>query len=115
MKRRRGWPAPGSAGTLLSREHSLQASNSRLLRLQPGPLSSPLLPLPDSPGICLAHTPEHRASFVLYFFTSPHPLPFFKPLHLAPIQPQTPLLATLSHCTISSALGAHLFLPFLPL
>lgn len=57
-------PSPGRAGTFLSHEHSLQASNCCLPQLKPGPLSSPLpaplalapqapsFPLPQcSPGI----------------------------------------------------------------
>lgn len=114
LKRRRGWLAPGRAGTLLSREHSLQASNSRLLWLQPGPLSSLLLPLPDSPGdLSGSHAGAQGLFCFVLFFTSYHPLPFFKPLALAPIQPQTPLSATQpSHYFPSLGRSP---LPFLPL
>lgn len=89
--------AAGSAGTFLSHEHSLQASNCRLPQplLQPGPLSSPFQPpllwLPQAPFVHFPDSPgdlsgKHRASFV---FLHPTPLPSSKPLTLASTQPQT--------------------------
>lgn len=78
-----------------------------------GPSPACFSPFQTPLGICLAHTPEHRASFVLYFF-SPHTTPFLSsnPLLWPPSNLRLPSLP-LSHHTISLALGAHLF-PFCP-
>lgn len=113
--------AAGSAGTFLSHEHSLQASNCRLPQplLQPGPLSSPFQPpllwLPQAPFVHFPDSPgdlsgKHRASFVFL-----HPTPFLLPnpslwpppnLRLSPPNPSQPA----SHFPILESPP----LPFLP-